>query len=438
MSTVGAMSGTLATHLLVARREEVDHPARPERDLADGLGGADGERSEEVLRRAHRPQPYENAPESPQGDEHDLGLAGAQGASRTSGRDSDRVANGFAPRRPTGRRCRSVAPTAAPTFLGETRSTWTSSRAGTTASSPVTMTALSDQAWRRAIRTGTLVRLYPGVARLVGTATSPEQRIIAAVFAVGHGAMASHRSSAFLWGVPRPTDDPIDVIVTNREGVRSPRGVHVHRPRDVRHLSPQRQTNIRCTNIVRTLCDLGAVDPAGVVDAVGHALGARMLSLRTLEVALQQHARPGRNGITALRAAIDAWAIDTRPADSLLERAMHALVTRYGLPPVEFHKVIEGWEVDFWVVGTPIVIECDGWATHGLQHEQFERDRQRDAELVAAGWIVVRFTYRAVTPHSGQDRRTHQVGARPLATSLGVNAVALRRRDALGAIPIGW
>ena len=28
---------------------------------------------------------------------------------------------------------------------------------------------------------------------------------------------------------------------------------------------------------------------------------------------------------------------------ALLERAMNALVTRYCLPPVEFHKVIEGW-----------------------------------------------------------------------------------------------
>jgi very-short-patch-repair endonuclease len=258
-------------------------------------------------------------------------------------------------------------------------------------------TTLSDQAWRRAIRNGTPVRLYPGVARLVGTPPSAEQRIMAAVLAVGHGAIASHRSSAFLWGVPRPTDDPIDIIVANRQGLRSPRGVHVHRPRDTRNLSPQRQSNIRCTNIVRTLCDLGSVDPAGVVDAVGHALGARMLSLGTLEVALQQHARPGRNGVTALRAAIDAWAIDARPADSLLERAMHSLAIRYGLPPMEFHKVIEGWEVDFWVIGTPIVLECDGWASHGLEREQFERDRQRDAELVAAGWIVVRFTYRAVT-----------------------------------------
>ena len=44
------------------------------------------------------------------------------------------------------------------------------------------MTGLSDQAWRRTIRNGTLVRLYPGVARLAGTDDSVEQRIIAAVF----------------------------------------------------------------------------------------------------------------------------------------------------------------------------------------------------------------------------------------------------------------
>ncbi len=72
-------------------------------------------------------------------------------------------------------------------------------------------------------------------------------------------------------------------------------------------------------------------------------------------------------------------------------------MSRYCLPPVAFHKVVEGWEVDFWVIGTPIVLECDGWASHGLERRQFERDRKRDAELTAAGWIVVRFTYRAIT-----------------------------------------
>jgi very-short-patch-repair endonuclease len=76
---------------------------------------------------------------------------------------------------------------------------------------------------------------------------------------------------------------------------------------------------------------------------------------------------------------------------------MYRLVERHDLPALEFHPIIEGWELDFRVVGTPVLLECDGWAHHGLDREQFERDRERDAVLSAAGWIVLRFTYRAIT-----------------------------------------
>ena len=52
-STVGAMSGDLADHLRVVRRQEVDDPRRPERDLRHRLGRADRQRAEEVLRGTH-------------------------------------------------------------------------------------------------------------------------------------------------------------------------------------------------------------------------------------------------------------------------------------------------------------------------------------------------------------------------------------------------
>ena len=85
---------------------------------------------------------------------------------------------------------------------------------------------------------------------------------------------------------------------------------------------------------------------------------------------------------------------------------MHRLIARYGLPAVEFHPTICGYEVDFRVSAAPIILECDGWTYHGLQRATFERDRDRDADLVAAGWIVVRFTYRAITmrPQATADR----------------------------------
>lgn len=182
--------------------------------------------------------------------------------------------------------------------------------------------------------------------------------------------------------------------------------VVVHRTTDRGHLLPsQTRSGIRCTGILRTLIDLGAVDPVGVRDAVGHALASKILVLPTVETVLAQHAKRGRGGVAALREAIDAWTVDAKPADSVLEPAMRKLVDRYHLPPVEFHPRVRGWEVDFRVVDTPVVLECDGWAYHGLDRDRFERDRVRDAELVAAGWIVVRFTYRSIIATPGQTAK---------------------------------
>jgi very-short-patch-repair endonuclease len=268
-------------------------------------------------------------------------------------------------------------------------------------------TELTDSTWRRAVNAGSLIQLHPGVARVVGSADTPEQRIVAAVLAAGPGALASHRSAAHLHGVPAMGSPPVHIIIPRRStNERQPRraknsapltGVSIHRPRDLKRLTKHRIAGIPCTNVLRTLLDLGAVAPDHVHGAVGHVLTHDLASLEAIETTLNEHAGPGRTGVTALRAAIDDWAIDGKPADSVLEPAMRALISRFRLPPVEFHPFVGGREVDFRIVGTPIVLECDGWRYHGRNREQFERDRAMDAEFVAHGWIVIRFTYRAIT-----------------------------------------
>jgi very-short-patch-repair endonuclease len=40
-----------------------------------------------------------------------------------------------------------------------------------------------------------------------------------------------------------------------------------------------------------------------------------------------------------------------------------------------------------------LVVELDGWAFHTTP-ERFQRDRERQNRLVAAGWTVLRFTWR--------------------------------------------
>ncbi len=266
---------------------------------------------------------------------------------------------------------------------------------------------LSRSSWYRALAAGQLEQLYPGVARLHGTARTTEQRIAAALLAAGAGALASHRSAAHLWGMARPADDPVDVIVVGaRRRFAAHDGIVVHRPRDLERLLPLRRSGLACTNILRTLLDLGAVDRDAVIDAVGHVISSKLATLDAIESAVIQHSEHGRTGVVALREAVSEWSIDRKPADSLLEATMLRLVRRHRLPPVEFHPTICGHEVDFRVIGTRVILECDGWTYHGLQRGTFERDRQRDADLLAAGWIVLRFTYRAITtrPKDTADR----------------------------------
>jgi very-short-patch-repair endonuclease len=65
-----------------------------------------------------------------------------------------------------------------------------------------------------------------------------------------------------------------------------------------------------------------------------------------------------------------------------------------------FHAVVAGWEVDFLVDVSPVVVETDGWSSHGLDREQFERDRRKDADLRAAGFVVCRYSWTQVTRQS--------------------------------------
>ena len=262
---------------------------------------------------------------------------------------------------------------------------------------------ISASTWYRALRTGLLDPLHQNVARLYGAAVTPEQTIAAAVLAAGPGAMASHRSAAYLWGVPRPGDEPPDVMLVNRSRRATVDGACIHRPRDHVDLKPVLRKNIRTTNILRTLCDLGALDPSSVPGAVGHVVTTGLASPVALRRAVIRHSRRGRAGVPALRDALDEWVIDGKPVDSVLEPAMRKLLADHKLPPVEFHPIVGGYEIDFRFIDSNVLLECDGWETHGRNKWNFEKDRTRDNELTALGWIVVRFTYRGITRHAAKE-----------------------------------
>ena len=254
----------------------------------------------------------------------------------------------------------------------------------------------SRRSWFRSIESGVLIEAQRGVARLPDAPITPAQTIAAAVWSIGSGVLASHRSAAWLWRAAPVGDSPVEVISISRARRTAAAGVVLHRPRDLVDLRPTIRRGIATCNPLRCLVDLGAVDAALVAPALEAMLIAGLVSVRSVDAAVARHRAPGRRGIAALTNAIAELPLGPHAPDSVLETKMAELLRAAGIGGWRFHLRIAGHEVDFALPDVGIVIEVDGWATHGAR-SQFEHDRRRDADLVVAGWVVLRFTWLQVT-----------------------------------------
>jgi very-short-patch-repair endonuclease len=83
------------------------------------------------------------------------------------------------------------------------------------------------------------------------------------------------------------------------------------------------------------------------------------------------------------------------PTRSELERRFLTLCRRHGLPKPEVNVRVGPYEVDFLWRESKVIVETDGFATHGGR-VAFARDRERDGGLRVMGYSVQRFAYRHV------------------------------------------
>jgi very-short-patch-repair endonuclease len=236
---------------------------------------------------------------------------------------------------------------------------------------------LDRAAVRRRVEDGRLHRVDRGVYAVGHARLTREGRWMAAVLRCGPGAVLSHRSAAGLWGFRPTAAARIDVTVPRDRGHKARRGIVVHRP--VRSPKSMVKEGIPVTTPTQTLIDLSSVLPdAALARALEVAEQLRLLDFAKLPPRLAEL----------------AGAIDPR-LRSPLEAQLLALCRRRELPAPEVNVMVEGLEVDFSWPEQRLVVETDGHRHHGTR-AAFERDRERDAQLTAAGWRVVRFTHRRV------------------------------------------
>lgn len=280
---------------------------------------------------------------------------------------------------------------------------------------------LTDGQIDHQVAIGRLIGLFDGVYRISGAPITWNQQMLAACLYT-HGD-ASHRAASSVWGVDGPIA-PYELTVGPRRGFRHP-GLVLHRTNTLTARDLTRRHGIPVTNPLRTLVDLGAVAGHDIVaDALDSLTSRRIITIAGARAYRERLAGHGRRGVGVLGDILDNRALGDQPADGMLEPTMAELCRRYAIPMPAFQVwVFVGgkWRrMDFADVTEMIDFEVDGYEHHGGNHRNWENDLDRDAELTAAGWQVVRFSWTAVNH-------------RPARVARQITEIRRQRRRALGA-----
>lgn len=241
----------------------------------------------------------------------------------------------------------------------------------------------------RRLADGRLYLIHRGVYAVGHRELTPLARCEAGLLAVAGGVL-SHRSAGVLWGMVATWPADPDVTVVRRGGT-PPRGIALHRVRalDRRHVTARQ--GLAVTTPARTLLDLAEV--LGMRElrrAIRQAEFDRRVDHRGLAQLLA--ASPGRHGVAALTEALG----DGAPTRSELEDRFLKLLADAGLPRPRVNARVAGFTVDFVWDAHRVIVETDGWGNHGGRIA-FEDDRERDQRLLAAGYRVMRITWRQLT-----------------------------------------
>jgi very-short-patch-repair endonuclease len=181
------------------------------------------------------------------------------------------------------------------------------------------------------------------------------------------------------------------VDVTGPRSLRPRRGIRLHRVAQIPSDEIETKHGLPITSPARTILDLASCNDADLENILARAERLGLVTPDTLDATLARH--PHARGTRLLRALLSAGAALTR---SEAERLFLALVRKAALQHPEVNANVEGIEVDFVWRNRRLVVEIDGFAYHS-DRESFENDRRRDAILAAAGYRVIRFTWRQLT-----------------------------------------
>jgi hypothetical protein len=242
---------------------------------------------------------------------------------------------------------------------------------------------------------------HPDVVRLSRDTYLPRalrgdltSRLAAVLLTAPEGAVISHLSAADVWSLQIPfrdrADDRVHVTVPVGSSAESRADRRLYRlALDVRDVV--RKGSLPVTSPTRTWRDLaGILEPAALLAATDQILNG--LASRK-ELAEELARRPRGRGCARARLVLP---IGDPLAESPMESVLRWLIHDGGLPmPRLQHPVHDAGGLvvaaaDMAWPARKVLVEFDGDVHR--ERKAFVRDRRRQNRLVAAGWVILRFT----------------------------------------------
>jgi very-short-patch-repair endonuclease len=244
---------------------------------------------------------------------------------------------------------------------------------------------------KRLVESGRLHRIGHGVYAVGHKNLSLHGECLAAVLAVGPGALLSYYSAGWLWGLWTGSPKPIHVTTTVSRHHPTPKGLTRHRARHVSDADRALVEGIPVTSVARTLLDLAWKLRADQLRRVLERVeDLKLLDLEAIHEVIERN--EGHRGAKRLRHAL---AIYEKPiwARSEFERRFVDRLVAAGLPRPATGWNEVGYELDIYWPDRRFGVELDAYETHGTR-DAFERDHDRDLAFALAGVRTVRVSER--------------------------------------------
>jgi predicted transcriptional regulator of viral defense system len=231
---------------------------------------------------------------------------------------------------------------------------------------------------------------------VAGAPPSWKGDLLAACWAGGFRAVASHRSAAALWALAGGRRSIQEITCPRWRRARHD-GLVVHESKAFDPVDAMVIDGIPVTTPERTLLDLGAVCHESVVEmALDAAEKRELVTKESLRAIVKRLGRSGRNGVGTLRRVLDSHDPDRKPAESEMETLLVQVLRRHGFPePVTQYEIRCAGRfvarVDAAYPQWRIAIEYDSYEYHAGR-KAHARDNARRTKIAAAGWLPVAAT----------------------------------------------